>query len=62
MNLLPNWRKSSHTGEFDCVELADLTTSVGIRDSKDPMGPRLTLSQTELVALVRQIKASELDL
>lgn len=36
------WRKSSHSGdEGACVEIATLTRTVGVRDSKDPGGPLL---------------------
>ncbi|MGI5211549.1 DUF397 domain-containing protein [Plantactinospora sp. CA-290183] len=36
------WRKSSRSGEGDCVEVAaDLPDAVGVRDSKDPAGPAL---------------------
>ncbi|MWK36747.1 DUF397 domain-containing protein [Actinomadura sp. J1-007] len=35
------WRKSSRsdTSGKECIELADLNSSVGVRDSKDPKGP-----------------------
>ncbi|WNV91684.1 DUF397 domain-containing protein [Umezawaea sp. Da 62-37] len=34
------WRKSSHSGGNggECVELADLAHSTGVRDSKNPTG------------------------
>lgn len=38
-----NWRKSSRSGQSECVEVADnLPDVVGVRDSKDPTGPVLT--------------------
>jgi hypothetical protein len=42
-----DWRKSSHsTSEGECVEVAALPSgAVGVRDSKDPDGPRLMLSR-----------------
>ncbi|QXJ21362.1 DUF397 domain-containing protein [Actinomadura graeca] len=59
MNPSPRWRKSSHTGNFDCVELAGFTAGVEIRDSKDPEGPRLRISRGGLATLLRQVKADE---
>jgi Domain of unknown function (DUF397) len=44
----PLLRKSSHSGgtsDTNCVELADLATTIGVRDSKNPHGPILTLSR-----------------
>jgi uncharacterized protein DUF397 len=35
------WRKSSYTGNGDCVEVAFASVDVGVRDSKQPSGPRL---------------------
>lgn len=42
------WFKSSYSsgGDGDCVEVATCPTTIHIRDSKDPQGPRLTLSPT----------------
>ncbi|WP_199550881.1 DUF397 domain-containing protein [Streptomyces sp. N35] len=39
------WRKSSYSGTSggECVEVADLTPHIAIRDSKTPDGPVLTL-------------------
>ena len=38
-----NWRKSTRSGNGECVEVADnLPGVVGVRDSKDPTGPVLT--------------------
>jgi len=36
------WRKSTRSGNGECVEVADnLPGVVGVRDSKDPTGPVL---------------------
>ena len=43
MNL--NWKKSSFTGNENCVELAYLGAAIAVRDSKDPGGPMLTFPQ-----------------
>jgi hypothetical protein len=61
----PVWRKSSHSsGEAgsDCVEVAALPHTIGVRDSKNPTGPRLTLSGRSFAGLVSRIKANKLDL
>ncbi|MUN38505.1 DUF397 domain-containing protein [Actinomadura litoris] len=58
------WRKSSYTGQEggNCVELASLDSSVGIRDSKDPQGPHISVGREALTVLLGQIKAGDLDL
>lgn len=55
------WRKSSRsdTSGGQCVEVADLMGRVGIRDSKDPNGPKLTLSPDAWRTLVRNVKADD---
>lgn len=40
-----NWKKSSFTGNENCVELAHLGAAIAVRDSKDPGGPKLTFPQ-----------------
>ncbi|MBT2208930.1 DUF397 domain-containing protein [Actinomadura sp. NEAU-AAG7] len=59
------WRKSSHSqgeGQGDCVEVSTNAVDTLIRDSKNPDGPRLSLSRTGLTVLLGQIKAGDLDL
>jgi hypothetical protein len=52
------WRRSSCSGEAgdNCVELADLGEAVGIRDSKDPAGAKLTLRRDEFASLLATLK------
>ncbi|TYB48491.1 DUF397 domain-containing protein [Actinomadura chibensis] len=53
------WRKSSYSqshGTSDCVELADLSRGIGVRDSKNPSAPHLVLSREGLAALLGKIK------
>jgi hypothetical protein len=39
------WRKSSFSGNENCVELAHLGSAIAVRDSKDPEGTLLTFPQ-----------------
>ncbi|GAA3202274.1 DUF397 domain-containing protein [Actinocorallia longicatena] len=45
---MTNWRKSSYSGTSDdgvtCVEVAELSQGVGVRDSKNPELGHLDLS------------------
>lgn len=56
-----HWRKSRRSnldGGTCCVELADLGEGVrGIRDSKTPDGPHLTVTPRGLATLVHDIRA-----
>ncbi|MDL4771948.1 MULTISPECIES: DUF397 domain-containing protein [Thermomonosporaceae] len=59
------WRKSSHSGSggtTECVELADLDAAVGIRDSRNPSGPHLSVARRDLAALVGRVKSGELEI
>ncbi|GAA2621224.1 hypothetical protein GCM10010411_66390 [Actinomadura fulvescens] len=56
------WRKasrSSATGN-DCVEIASTHHGVAIRDSKNPNGPKLTLSRSQWRGIAAHITADEL--
>ena len=57
------WRKSSYTSQEGgtCVELADLTSVVGVRDSTDPHGPVLQFGRDAMARLLGRIKTGELD-
>ena len=58
------WRKSSYSGNDGggCVEVAQLSAVVAVRDSKDPGGSRLTFSSEEWRAFVAGVKAGEFGL
>jgi hypothetical protein len=58
------WRKSSYTSATgNCVEVAQFPgASIGVRDSKDPDGPKLLFSSGEWRAFITGIKAGELGL
>lgn len=52
------WCKSSYSGQEggECVELAGLPSVVGIRDSKNPQGPKLVVGRSAFGSLVGRIK------
>jgi hypothetical protein len=60
---MTTWRKSSYSESQtpDCVELASLDGTVGIRDSKQPQMGHLTLKHSAFSLLVRRIKSGKLD-
>ncbi|TDD64705.1 DUF397 domain-containing protein [Actinomadura rubrisoli] len=57
------WRKASRsTSEGGaCVELARFPATIGVRDSKDPEGPRVALPMSAVRELMTRIKRGELD-
>lgn len=58
------WYKSGYSDHSggNCVEVADLSPMVGVRDSKDPDGPKLTFSASAWSAFTRSVKSNEHDL
>ncbi len=52
------WRKSSYTtaNGGECVELASVSGTVAVRDSKDPDGPKLLVSRRAFAALLTDLK------
>lgn len=55
------WRKSSFSGNGggDCVEVADDTRNVLVRDTKDRGGARLDFSPSAWAAFTRGLKNPE---
>ncbi|MFJ9003823.1 DUF397 domain-containing protein [Streptomyces canus] len=49
-----NWRKSSYSSDQggECVEIAETTSTVSVRDSKTPAGPILTLDPAAFTTFV----------
>jgi Domain of unknown function (DUF397) len=56
-----SWRKSSHSGNNGCVEVAFVQGRVAVRDSKDRTGPVLVFDRHEWDAFLRGVRASEFD-
>ena len=56
------WRKSSRSGSQGgaCVEVADLGNVVGVRDSKDPDGPKLAFSRREMADFAARLRSGRL--
>jgi hypothetical protein len=51
------WRKSTYSNSnSNCVEVANQLGLVGVRDSKNPVGPRLAVSASTWRAFTRRIK------
>ncbi|MET7272250.1 DUF397 domain-containing protein [Streptomyces flaveolus] len=55
------WRKSSHSSDQggECVEVAELPSSVAVRDSKDPAGPVLALAPAAFVTFLDWASATD---
>ncbi|MDX3387876.1 DUF397 domain-containing protein [Streptomyces niveiscabiei] len=50
------WRKSSYSGtNSQCVEIADLSTAIALRDSKAPEGPALLLTPTAFARFIARL-------
>lgn len=62
---MTEWRKSSRSGsgaQSDCVQVADLAGNIGVRDSKNPAGPKIALPSAGFRALLDAVKRGEHDL
>ena len=56
------WRKSTRSAAAGhCVEVANVTAAVLVRDSKDADGPVLTFAATKWTDFVAGIRAGEFD-
>ncbi|MFJ9676615.1 DUF397 domain-containing protein [Streptomyces sp. NPDC101194] len=57
-SLGPQWRKSGHSGGSgtECVEVADLQSTVGIRDSKQPRGPHIVVRHNAWARFVASLR------
>ncbi|MFF8789195.1 DUF397 domain-containing protein [Streptomyces sp. NPDC015125] len=57
------WFKSSYSNDTGgaCVEVADLTAQVGIRDSKDKSGPALVVPAAAWSSFVGLVRSGAAD-
>ena len=55
------WRKSVHSGDGGCVEVAIVDHAVGVRDSKNPGGHSLVFTPREWSAFIKGVKSGEFD-
>ena len=57
------WHRSSFSGNVgNCVEVADLGATVGVRDSKNPTGPALEFDREAFAAFINATKGGAFDL
>ena len=53
------WRKSSRSGgTSNCIEVASNDRAIGVRDSKDPNGPVLTVTPEEWMKFLTVVHVS----
>ena len=57
-----SWRKSSHSSDGACVEVAAVPGQIMVRDSKDSDGAFLTFTANEWSAFIAGVKDGEFDL
>lgn len=52
-----HWRKSTYSGahENECVEIADLSDRIAIRDSKSPHTGHLTITRQHFAMLITHL-------
>ena len=55
----PQWQKSSDCGTNACVEVAQTSDAVLVRDSKNPLAMPLAFTADEWTAFVKGVKAGE---
>lgn len=56
------WRKSSRSGAAGhCVEVAETTATVYVRDSKDAAGPMLRFAGPTWAAFIEGVRDGEFD-
>ena len=58
---IAKWRKSSHSGNNGCVEVAQCDDQIAVRDSKDPSGPMLLFTPLEWRAFLAGVRDGEFD-
>jgi hypothetical protein len=59
INQTPQWQKSSYCGTNACVEVAQTSDAVLVRDSKNPEIAPLAFTADEWSAFVKGVQAGE---
>ncbi|MFE6491971.1 DUF397 domain-containing protein [Streptomyces sp. NPDC057748] len=56
--ITPKWRKSSYSNGTggECVEVADLQWAVGVRDSKQPRQPHISVRHSAWTRFVASLR------
>ncbi|WP_328538577.1 DUF397 domain-containing protein [Streptomyces sp. NBC_00344] len=59
----PQWRKSSYSNGTggECLEVAELPSHIGLRDSKDVSGPSLAVPKAVWAAFVSAVQSIEVS-
>ena len=57
-----SWRKSTGSGDGNCVEVASVAASTGIRDSKVSDSPILVTDHADWRGFVRDVRGGTFDL
>lgn len=57
------WKKSVRSGQEggNCIEVADVSGAIAVRDSKNPTGPTLILSPRQWENFLRGVKQGTFD-
>lgn len=56
------WRKGPGSGDGNCVEVAQVTEAVGVRDSKNRRGPVLAFEPMAWASFVVDVQRGTFDL
>ena len=58
MTHVPRWQKSSYSGSQggNCVEVASVPGTVAVRDTKNPDGPRLSVTPADWRAFTQSLR------
>jgi predicted secreted Zn-dependent protease len=59
---IAEWRKSSHSSDGACVEVAFVPGQIMVRDSKDRDGAILTFTASEWKAFIAGARSGEFEL
>ncbi len=55
------WKKSTFSQQGDCVEVAESSAGVHVRDSKNPDGPQLLFSRSEWRAFLQGVQVGQFE-